>query len=855
MIVDEWLRRIRYLINRRQLEKELRDEMEAHREAMGEPRHFGNTLQLREESSDAWGWKWLDNLAHDLRYACRTLRLSPGFALSASLILSLGIGGNLAAFQFLDSIFWKPLPFREPAALVRLEPAANNGRWELSYPAVKFIEAHNDVLADVMVQVRNDEGVKWETDLADRLSSHAVSVNWFDGFGYVPVRGRLFQRGIDDASGANPVVVLGSRFWERKLNGDTGIVGRTVRINDRPATVVGIAPPDLVDSQNTSVWLPINQVEYFFPGSLIETAWNSGVSPAELYARIKPGISLNVVRDALRNPVSEIANRDPDFSKTELWLEPYAATTRFRNPDPASLLATVVLGGLSLLILIVACANLSNVVLSRATDRVRELSIRVALGVSRARLMRYLLGDTALVACISMVAGLLFAYWTSRVFEVLAESEQQAFPPFVLNWRIIAAALGLAAISMVAVGLLPAWKISRQDLTSALKDGGQQTSHRLGRSRTRQFLLAVQIGSSALLLVLTGLVLHSLQRILTDRGFEYEKVAVLNAPLSRYGLKGLPARAYWLTVRDILVSNPDTGNISLVSNAPLTTPWVRPTQNADAPGLQISQLYVDGRFFDVMQIPVLNGRSFQPGDTVDTSVMISRRLAMRMYGTLDVVGSGYPKSVPKRTIVGIVEDTRLSKNEQPDGANLYQPLRDDSQLTLLARSKTTARQLIAPMKQASFAASDRVVPDVHPMSADWEARLAESRAMGVLGLVLACLALAITCIGIFGTVSYAATLRRKEIGIRLSLGANRHSIILTLMKQFALPLAGGLIWGVASGVLIGGLFAERPVYAHPFDPLVLATVPLVLVITAGLAAIFPGWRALRTDVLNTLRCD
>jgi predicted permease len=855
MILDEWLRRIWYLLNRRQLEEELRDEMEAHREAMASPGTFGNTLRLREESSDVWGWKWLDDLAHDVRYACRALRLSPGFALSASLILSVGIGGNLAAFQFLDSVLWKPLPFREPATLVRLEPTSNKGRWVLSYPAASFIEAHNDVLAEVMVQVRTDEGITWETDLANRLSSKAVSVSWFDGFGYVPVRGRLFRRGIDDAPGASPVVVLSSRFWERKLNGDTDIVGRTVRIHGRPATVVGIVPPDLVDFQNTSVWLPINQVEYFFPGSLIETSWNSGVSPAEMYTRIKSGISLSIVRDALRNPVSEIANRDPDLSKKESWLEPYAATTRFRSPDPASLLFTAMLGGLSLLILIVACANLSNVVLSRATDRVRELSIRVALGISRTRLMRHLLGDTVLVACIGMVGGLVLAYWTSRLFEVLTDSEQQVFPPFVLNWRVIVAALGVAAVSIVAVGLLPAWKIGRQDLTSAIRDGGHQTSYRLTRSRTRQFLLAVQIGSSALLLVLTGLVLHSLQKILTDRGFEYEKVAVLNAPLTRYGLKGAQARAYWLTVRDALASNPDTENISLVSPPPLTTPWVRPAQDADAPGLQISPLYVDGRFFDVMQIPVLYGRSFHPGDTVDTSVMISRRLAMRMYGRLDVVGTGYPKSAPKRTIVGVVEDARLSKNEQADGANLYQPPRDDSPLTLLARSRTTARQLIGPMKQASFGANERVAADAHPMSEDWEARLVESRLMGVLGLVLAGLALAITCIGIFGTVSYVAILRRKEIGIRMSLGANGWSIVLTLMKQFTSPLVGGVIWGMATGVLIGGLFADRPVYAHPFDPLVLATVALILIITAGLAAVFPGWRALRTDVLNTLRCD
>jgi putative ABC transport system permease protein len=196
-----------------------------------------------------------------------------------------------------------------------------------------------------------------------------------------------------------------------------------------------------------------------------------------------------------------------------------------------------------------------------------------------------------------------------------------------------------------------------------------------------------------------------------------------------------------------------------------------------------------------MQIPILYGRRFEPGDTVDTGIIISRRLAMRMYGTLDVVGAGYPKSAPRRTIVGVVENARLSKNEQPDGANLYQPLQDDLPLRLLARSRTTARQLIAPMKQASLAADERVAPDVHPMSADWEARLAESREMRLLGLVLGCLALAIPCIGIFGTVSYAATLRRKEIGIRMSLGANGRSIIVTLMKQFTLPLAGGVVGG------------------------------------------------------------
>jgi predicted permease len=840
MIVSEWLRRIWYLINRRRLERELHEEMEAHRETMGSPQHFGNTLRLRDESRDAWGWNWLDGLVHDFRYTCRSIRRSPGFTIGVALILSLGIGVNLTAFEFLDATFWKPLPFREPASLVRLELTSKNGTWSLSYPDAMFIAANNDALSDVMIQVRYDEGVTWGADQTNRLPSNAVSVEWFSGFGYAPVRGRVFQRGIDDAPGANPVVVISRQFWEKKLNGDSDIVGKTIRVNDRSAMVVGIVPGDQVDFQNTSVWMPINQVDYFFPGRLVPNA--------EMYARIKLGVSLSAARDALRNPVREITNADQ-------WLEPYSAATRFRKPDPDQALFSVVLGGLSLLILIVACANLSNVILSHATDRMRELSIRVALGVSRARLIRHLLSDTTLLAGIGMAGGLLFEYWMSRIFEVLGESETQGYPPLVVDWRLITASLAIAGVAMIAVGLLPAWKISRQDLTAAMKDGGQQSSYRLGQSRTRQLLLAAQIGGSALLLVLTGLVLHSFQRILTERGFEFEKVTVLNAPLSHYGLKDAQDRAYWLAVRDAVAGYQDSGDVSLVSTAPLTSPWVRPTRSPDAPGLQINPLHIDGHFFDVMQIPILAGRSFERADTADTSVMISRRLALRMYGTLDVIGTGYPKSAPNRTIVGVVEDSRLSKNEQPDSANLYQPLSDYSQLTLLARSKTTARQLIGPMRQAAMAVNERIAPDAHPMSADWDSRLAESRIMGVLGGVLASLALAITCIGIFGAVSYAATLRRKEIGIRMSLGANGPSIVLTLMRQFAWPMIGGLLWGLGSGIVIGQLFADRPVYARSFDPLVLTTVSLLLIFTAGFAAVVPGWRALRTDVLNTLRSE
>jgi len=852
----EFLRRIWYFLNRSRIERELEAEMAAHREMMGDPRRFGNVLKLREESRDAWGLGWLDRALQDLRHAARVLRRAPGFAITSVSILSVGIGLNLTFFQILNATLLQPLPVKDPATLVRFQrrgPTFSSSG--MPYPATQFIRQHNDVLAAVLTAARSD--VVWEQDVARKIPVSYVSANWFDELGYKASLGRFFTESLDDKADAAPMVIVADHFWRTRLGSDPLAVGRTVRLNDRPATVIGVAPPDFpdLDFQNPQMWLLIDQIDHFEPGTAFKRVWGNNTA---FYARLRPDVSPQAAADGLRRTIAALAQARPKDFKTDEWVEPATAEVRFldsRDRLEAPAVAALI-GGLTLLVLLVASANLGNLVLSHAIGRLREFSVRSALGATRWRILRHILVECGLLAAGGAAGGIAIGQVSARLFA--SATEMPPYLDFTPGAPLFAAAFGAALVAMLAFGLVPAWMVSRRDLIGAMKDGGHQTSAGLARARFRLGLVAAQVIGCCALLVVAGAMARGLQRLLVaDPGFTFDRVALADVSLSRHGMSSEAARTYWSHVTEVVASHPDVDRVSLAYPAPLGGMVNQSAYGSDSGPLAITVMHVDPAFFDLLQIPLIAGRNFAAGD--DRSVVIiSRRVAMKMYGTLDVLGKRYPRTdqgMAARTIIGVAGDASVLQPRAANSAEEYMPLGAAHlpAASLLARSRTDPRRLLTPLRQAAKSGDARVLADTRLLAAEYEAKLRAPRLASTIAALVAGLVLTLACLGIFGVVSYAVKLRTKEIGIRRALGADASRVYATLLRELAWPVGIGTLVGTAAGFGASMVLGHAPFYLAIADA-TAPTAALAVFAVAGFgAALVPASRALRTDPVRALR--
>ena len=769
------------------------------------------------------------------------------------LILGLGIGLNLATFQLLDTLFWSPPKLRDPASLVRFvwrTPMA--GGSTVPYPVARVLAANSNALSAVLVRMDASDvgGVVWADDTSPNLRASFVSANWFSEIDYRPLRGRVFQEGTDDAPDAPPVVVISRGLWTSRFNEDPSIVGTTVKINNRPATIVGVVPPNIVPGHDSAFWMPVVQIDYFIPGTPVKTSWAFRTNRAEIYGRLKSGVSLAVARDASRGVMDEVAVEHPDQMRPGGWLEPFSAVTYFRDTERAQrdLISFTIAGGtLTLLILLIACANLSNLMLSRTTNRLRELAIRSALGANRWRVICHLLSESLVLVTFGSVGGMVLVYWMSRTLTVFWEYA----PDFTPDLRTVFAGLLIGGFTIAAIGLIPALKLSRADLAAIMKDGGAQSSIAFGRTRLRQLLLAAQVGASCVLLVLAGLMLRSAQRVLIDVGFDVERVAVVVAPLRAHGIISTQITSYWNGMRDATASNSETESVALVARSPLD----EPAETLALPnGRRVDVTEVGPEFFKVMRIPILSGRTFDNADEFKTAIVLSKSLAIKTYGTVDVIGklsrkaaNNGPSSASLQTPACARETSRMPR---PPYLPLNPAVPDRE---LIIRARNDAQSLLPLIRNIAQGLNDKVIVDAHLLSRDFANRTVESRAMSTLMSGLALLAISLTSVGMIGIVSHAAALRRKEIGIRLALGANRRMAVRALVRDVCGPLLGGTLFGVLAGVGLGGMFAGVPLFVKPLDPPVLLAASLLLTTVAAIAAILPALRALRVDVVDSLR--
>jgi predicted permease len=815
-------------------------------------RAFGNVALVREAARAVWIPAWLDQTAQDARYAARRLRRSPALALTTVLILTAGIGLNLGFFQILNIAALRPLPVADVESLVRFDRItprfSSNG---IPYPATQFIREHNGVLASVLTSTADE--VVWGDDPNDRIEALYVSANWFRELGHSAASGRLFDES-DERPGTPPLAVVSHEFWTTRLNGEAA-AGRSVRVNDRPVTLIGVAPRGFTGLRlsDTAIWLLIHQRDDVNAGSRFTEDW--AAHSTQLYARLKPGVTLAAAREGLRATAQELAQLQPGHFGPGETFQPYSGATGFRTPRDNAKLRTIamLIGGLMVLVLIVACANLSNLILSQAIARHREFSVRAALGASRWRILRQQLVETSVLTAAGTVFGLVAGQWGARLV-----GSQIALPEhleFTLDWRLALAACAIAFVATAAIGFVPAWMLSRRQLVSDMKDGGQQTSSGLSRARFRQWSIAAQVIGCCVLLIVAGMTVRGLERLLDeDRGFAFEHLAVLDPALSRHGISGELARAFWTDVKESVGRHPEVESVALASHGPMGTSAARSRFN-DAPRLSVTQNAVEPAFFALLRIPFVAGRNFGPGDDPATTVIISRRLAEEMYGTVDAVGKSFPGGSGERTIVGIVADAPLINVAATNVGEMYLPVDParSAGLILIAGAKADPQRLLVPMREAARSADRRVLPRTWLLSQSFALTLQARQVASLMAAAVGLLALSLACFGVYGLVSYASTLRTREIGIRRALGASGGSIVRLLLKQLAIPLAAGMMAGTAAGVAVATLLEGEPFYLPAPDLLTPIAALAVFVGAAAAAAVLPALRSLAQDPLVALR--
>jgi predicted permease len=847
--MNEFFRRIRYLLNRRRFDQELASDMEFHREMAGTGRSFGNTFRLREDARQAWGWMWIDCLAQDLRYAARMLRKSPVFTLAAVLVLATGIGMNVTAFGLFDMMVLKPLPVRDPGTILQFHRRSSKGSATLvAYPAMAFYGEHSTKLSAVMAT--SGGGLTFEND-ASPIGVRFVTANFFTELGAGAALGRVLNLVWDDGVGGNPAVVLDYRFWQRRFASDPSVIGRTIRLNRMPATVVGVASEKFtgLDSGRTAIWVPMARQPYFVAGSPLLTGFGFGHGVA-MFGRLRQGVTSKMAEEELRAMTAVLRRQHPeDFWEDERLPGAYASQL---EPDGYAGLALA--ATLMLLILAVACGNLGGLLLARGVAREREIAIRAALGAGHARIVRQLFTESLLLSLIGSGVGVALSYLVLRIWMVVTEA-----PPWVSpapDWRVAIFAIGMGVVAAVIFGLTPALQAARQPHCTPPSTG------RHSQSRTRQVLIGAQVAASCVLLIIAGLLVRALQHALyTHPGFDYEQVVAIDPGLGSHGFKASAARSYLDNFTSRLRQVPGVESVALSSLPPLGN-YNLSIARISVAGRQVDAYlnHVDPEFFHTMNIPLLRGRNLKAGDT--DAIIVSESLSRREWPGADGLGKQFSTGldaagrVEKYTVVGIAGNARTVALHDSEAVEIYYVAQeaDLPSVSVLAKLRGTADNLNASVRSVGSSIDPRVMPAVRPLRTAFHDQLRPVERGALLTSVMGAIALLLAVLGILGLVAYAVSQRTKEIGIRMALGAKPSHVLGTiLLSQFLRPVALGVLLGAAGAAVLSQLLRHVLYGISNLDPISYSAAIILLVVMSTIAALAPAQRALRVDPMRALR--
>lgn len=818
------------------------------------------------------------NLSKDLRYALRTLTKNPGFALIGIVTLALGMAVNTTLFSVINGFILRPLPVPHPEQMtvIGLKQSAVGSTFRFSHPEFEDLRGQSDSFNDIFAYNVTLAAIA-VNHKADHCIIARVSNNYFSALGITPAIGRFILPTEGLTPGADPVVVLGYSYWRRRFASDPGIVGQTVELNEHPFTVIGVAPSDFHGTYSVldmEAYVPFSAEIRDDTDNPIEKAWTSRVlHQLTLMGRLKPGVTLKQAEASLNVVAQRVAQAHPDSEKG-ISIQVFPEKLARPEPDPDNSIpsAAIAFMGLAALVLLVACFNIANVLLVRATVRQREMAIRAALGAGRARLIAQYLTESLLLALLGGGLGLVLATWAAGLLGSLSLGTELPFRlDFHPDARVYSFSLGAVLLTGLVVGVMPALRVARTDVISILHEGARGSSSGPRRQFARNFLVVSQVAGSFVLLVVAGLFVRSLNKAeKLNLGFNPDHVLDLSVDLGQIGTKETQARQEYRQMEDRIRALPGVQSVAQAFIIPLgyvgagDHVWIQahPIEAGQQPP-DLSDNMISPGYFDTLQIPLLRGRKFAESDTQTSPAVavINQTMAQKFWPNEDALGKQFSSKGPNGPfieVVGIVQNGKYSNLTEDPQPFFYLPLEQSftSLRTFQVRTSVPPETLALQIQSVIHDfASDVPVTEVKTMREALQgangfflfrfgAQL--TAVMGLLGLVLA-------VVGIYSVVSYAAAQRTQEFGIRVAMGASARDILAMVLRQgvrvIGIGLAAGLLISLAGTRVLATFF----IGVKPSDPLTFSFVILFLTSIALFACWIPARRATRIDPLVALR--
>ena len=839
---------------------------------------FGDVARVRESCSEIDHRRekrmhFTESLAtvrQDAEYALRQLRRSPSFALAATLTLALGIGANSAIFGLIDSVLLRPLPgIHEPGRLVEMTS------FSVSYPAYRDFRDAGKGTVDIAGFRERPMAVRIG-GATDVLLGSLATGNYFSTLGAAAGRGRTLSDA-DDVIGARPVAVISHALWRRHFDERPDVLGETIQLNGVPFTIVGVMGRPFRGTRLVGVpdfWVPMQTWPLIQPSSYEGLGLESrGWSWMSTIGRLAPGATIAQAEAILTASAKRQLEIHPQEtrSNTDITVEPAATTALGRGVGGTATLALAMLAGVVSIVLLIACANIANLLLARAAVRRREIGVRLALGASRRRLVRQLVTESMVLATIAGLVGLATAWLVLGVVRTVDIGNMVSFATFNLGIspRIAAFTLGMSMLTGLVFGLIPAFAGSRVDSSAVLKDGSAGAGRR--RSRLRDSLLVAQIALSLVLLVGAGLFIRGLQRALTTEiGFNIDGIALAHVDPSLVKYGEVRGRQYYEDAMQRIAALPGVRSVATALEPPLTsganseTATLEGYVTPDGKQVELDYNIVSREYLRTVEIPLVAGRDFDRTDTRESprSVIVNEALAARYWPGSMAVGKRIVMSRRDTlTVVGVARNAKyhsLSESPMPHIYTLVDQQRGlwTSPMTLLVRTDGDVDQLLAPIRSALRQSSaDVPVVALASFADQFATVLAPQRIAATLLGFFGLLALAVAAVGVSGVVAYALSQRTREIGIRMALGAPSGSVLRMILGENLRRVLIGVVLGLALAAAASQVAVDLLYGVSAIDPVTFLVTPLLLVAVALGAALLPARRATKVDPLIALRSE
>lgn len=836
-----------------------------------------------------------DSLLRDIRYSARGLFKRPAFTIIAVVILALGIGANTAIFTLINAVVLKPLPVNKPEELVLFNDAPSEGtrtsdgdvrpgRWDLfSYGPYRYFREHDQSFQELSAFRSGESRISVRrTDVqsaeAERASAHLVSGNYFSVLGVNAMQGRVLTNA-DDSSGAPPAAVISHGYWQQKLNADPQAVGKSILLNSTPFTIVGVMPPEFFGTRvrrSPDYWLPLAfQPQIELRPSTLE---DKNVYWLNMIGRLKPGVSIEQAQAAVNAQLHQFLTDQAGSQLTDdnrvaiqnIYASLASGARGISGLRSFYSQALKMLMVIVALVLLIAYANVGNLLLSRAAARQAEISLRQALGASRWRLMRQLLTESLLLAAIGGVLGVLIAQWgvSILVARVAATSPLDVKP----DTTVLLFTLGISVVSGVLFGIAPALRATKIDLTTALKE--KSARGRKSRFNLGSALVVAQVAVSLVLLVGAGLFARSLINLQQeDLGFNRENVLLASVDMRLAGYKADQLSGVYRQLYDRLNSLPNVQSATIASYSPMagtsrnSTITVRGYTPAKGEDTGVSDVYVGPRFAETLGVPLLMGREIGLQDTPTSPrvAVVNQAFVKSFFPDQNPIGRRMTfegdSDKDDFEIVGVIGDSKYdSAKEQPD-RTVFRPIlqvQDSGAFSNVFEIRTVGDplNLTGPVRAAITEVNNKLpILNFTTLRLRTDEALQQDKLIAQLVTFFGLLGLLLSCVGLYGIMAYAVVRRTNEIGIRMALGADRGKIIRMVLKESMVLVAVGLAIGLPASWAAAKLIANQLFGLTPSDPFALVAAVTLLTIVAMLAGYLPARKASRVNPLVALRYE